>query len=243
MLLVLVLGCTAITGDFSTVVAIQYTGPSAPRVEEGDTVRLTAVALGIDGVPIANVPVIWRVLEVDPTAVGLTLDSLTGLVTATTPGGPWRVQGEADGLRTNPPIQVTVVAAPDTLVALDPPSVSTPVGVTESPAITAGVYDLTTTPGEQQPLANKRIVFRVVEPAAGSGAAAGLAIARAGSPPGTDSLVAEVLTSVSGLASLTARRVGPVQPDSAIIAAVALTARGDTVPGSPVQFVVFFEQN
>jgi len=43
----LLAACATLTGDFSDVIAIEYTGPPSPRLEEGDTVRLTAVALGL----------------------------------------------------------------------------------------------------------------------------------------------------------------------------------------------------
>ena len=39
------LACNELTGDFSDVIALEYTGPPAPRIEEGDTVRLTARVL------------------------------------------------------------------------------------------------------------------------------------------------------------------------------------------------------
>jgi len=72
-------GCTAITGDFSPVVSILYTGPLAPVVEEGDTVTLTAVALDASGDSLPDIPVIWRRLALDTAKVTFTVDSLTGL--------------------------------------------------------------------------------------------------------------------------------------------------------------------
>jgi hypothetical protein len=52
------------------------------------------------------------------------------------------------------------------------------------------------------------------------------------------------LSGTGGLTGITAERVaGLAQPDSIVIEALAFTARGDTVAGSPVRFLVFFSQN
>lgn len=232
------------TGDFSDVIAIQYTGPAAPQVEEGDTVRLVAVALGLDGEPLPEVTVIWLPLAANPDTVGFALDSLTGLLTAVFPGGPWNVQGRVEDLRVNPPIPVRVLAAPDSIAALAPARDTVPVAATVSAPLTAAVYDLTTTPGDTVGLAGKRVVFLLADPPAGSPAGAGVALGPSGQAPGADPHRVELTSGTGGLAAVTARRVaGEVQPDSIVVEAIGLTARGDTVPGSPARFVVFFSQN
>lgn len=235
--------CSALTGDFSDVIAIQYTGPPSPRLEEGDTVRLTAVALGLDGQPL-SMPVIWRVLAPNPDTVGFTLDSTSGLITATFPGGAWQVQGRVEELRTEPPILVTVLAAPDSIGVLEPAVDTVAVDAAESAALTAVVYDLTTTPGEVVGLSGTRVVFRLAEPAPGTPAAAGVALALPAQAPGTDPHLVDRLSGTGGLTGITAERVAALaQPDSIVIEALAFTARGDTVAGSPVRFLVFFSQN
>jgi hypothetical protein len=238
-----VAACSALTGDFSDVIAIQYTGPPSPRLEEGDTVRLTAVALGLDGQPL-SMPVIWRVLAPNPDTVGFTLDSTSGLITATFPGGAWQVQGRVEELRTEPPILVTVLAAPDSIGVLEPAVDTVAVDEAESAALTAVVYDLTTTPGEVVGLSGTRVVFRLAEPAPGTPAAASVALALPAQAPGTDPHLVDRLSGTGGLTGITAERVaGLAQPDSIVIEALAFTARGDTVAGSPVRFLVFFSQN
>jgi hypothetical protein len=238
-----VAACSALTGDFSDVIAIQYTGPPSPRLEEGDTVRLTAVALGLDGQPL-SMPVIWRVLAPNPDTVGFTLDSTSGLITATFPGGAWQVQGRVEELRTEPPILVTVLAAPDSIGVLEPAVDTVAVDAAESAALTAVVYDLTTTPGEVVGLSGTRVVFRLAEPAPGTPAAASVALALPAQAPGTDPHLVDRLSGTGGLTGITAERVaGLAQPDSIVIEALAFTARGDTVAGSPVRFLVFFSQN
>jgi hypothetical protein len=224
------------------VLAIQYTGPAAPRVQEGDTLRLTAVALDINGNPLPDVPIIWRVLAVPLDSVGLTLDSLTGLVTGVAAGGPWPVQGRADNLRTSQ-IQITVLPAPDSVAFVDSTRVTVDTGVVVSPPLGVIVYDLTTTPGDTVGLGGTRVVFRLTEPVPGSPEAATVALAPNGGTPGADSSLVELTTSSAGLADATAQRVGAVQPDSIIVEAFAFTAHGDTVAGSPVRFVVLFARN
>jgi hypothetical protein len=56
--------------------------------------------------------------------------------------------------------------------------------------------------------------------------------------------VVALLSRSNGQAIVTARRVsGLAQPDSILVDAFAFTARGDTVMGSPVRFVVLFPLN
>jgi hypothetical protein len=180
----------------------------------------------------------------DPDTFGFTLDSLTGLVTAVSPGGAWLVQGHVEELRTEPAIAVSVVAAPDSVGAGTPAVDTVTVAETESAAVAAVVFDLTTTPGQAIGLSGKRIVFRLADPVPGSPAAAGVALSAPGQDPGTDPHAVEQVSGAGGSAGVTAERVaGLAQPDSIVIEAEAFTARGTLVPGSPVRLLVFFLQN
>lgn len=221
------------------MVAILYTGPGAPSVAEGDTVTLTAVALDRDGNTLTDVPVIWRVLEPDTVEVPFTLDSMTGLVTGLF-AGAGRVQGDADGLRTNT-ITVTVRGVGDSIAAVDD-TVTFPGADTESPNLGATVYDVSPT-GTATPLAGAPVRFALVSPAPGTPEAATLALAPAGQAPGTDPHTALATTASSGSAFATLRRVGAGQPDTAVIEAVALTAAGDIIPGVPARFTVVIVNN
>lgn len=231
--------CTAITGDFSEVISILYTGPAAPAVLEGDTLTLSAVALDRAGDPLPDVTVIWRVLEPDTVMVGLTLDSLTGLVTGLF-AGKWRVQGDADGLRTSL-ITVTVRAVADSIAAVQD-TVTLLANATDSPSLSATVYDIAPT-GTATTIANAPVQFTLVSPAPGTAEAATLALAPPGQEPGSDPHTALDSTGTSGLAFATLRRVGPGQPDTAVVEAVALTAAGGIIPGTPARFVVLIVNN
>jgi hypothetical protein len=220
------------------VVGILYTGPGSPRVEEQDTLTLTAVALDIRGEVLPDVPVVWRILEPDTGTRAFTLDSLTGLVTGIL-AGTGRVQGLADGLRTNT-ITVTVLAVPDSIAGVEPTTVTVPPETIESPSLVAVVYDVR--PGGQAvPLSGWPVRFTIVEPAAGTPEASQVAIGLPGQLAGTDPLTVTATSIGGGLALATVRRVGDVQPDSAVVEAVALTTAGGVIPGPPARFVVLFD--
>jgi hypothetical protein len=70
-----------------------------------------------------------------------------------------------------------------------------------------------------------------------------VAIGLPGQPVGTDSLSVTATSISGGLALATVRRVGDVQPDSAVVEAVALTSAGGVIPGTPARFVVRFITN
>jgi hypothetical protein len=232
-------GCTAITGDFSDVVAVVYTGPATPSVFEDDTVRLTAVALDRNGNLLPDVTVLWRILEPDTVQVGIALDSLTGLVTGLF-AGAWRVQGDADGLRTAT-LTVTVRGVADSIAAvLD--ELTFPAADTESPSLGAAVYDVSPT-GVATPLAAAPVRFTLVSPVPGTAEAATLALAAAGQAPGEDPHTAAFSTVANGIAFATLRRVGLGQPDTAIVEAVALAPGGGIIPGAPARFTVLIVNN
>jgi hypothetical protein len=202
-------------------------------------VTLTAVALDRDGNTLTDVPVIWRVLEPDTVEVAFALDSMTGLVTGLF-AGAGRVQGDADGLRTNT-ITVTVRAVPDSIAAVED-TVTLPAADSESPTLGATVYDVSPT-GTASPLAGVPVRFALVSPAPGTPEAATLALAPVGQAPGTDPHTALATTVSSGIAFATLRRVGAGQPDTAVVEAVALTAAGGIIPGVPARFTVVIGNN
>lgn len=229
--------CTTVTGDFGPVVAIAYSGPSEPAVVEADTVTLSAVALDASGEALPEVPVIWTIVALDTSRVPFTLDTLTGLVTGRF-DGTGNVRAGADGLYTNL-IAVRVFGVADSIAAIEPSTVTVDTGVTVSPLLTAVAYDVPPT-GAVKPLGSQTVRFAVVQPAPGTPAASQLAIAPPGTAPGSDSLTVIVTSAANGSAAVTARRVGPVQPDTAIIEAVVLSPAGDVIPGPPARFLVLF---
>ena len=235
-----VAGCTAIAGDLSRIVAIEIVGSLNPAVEEGDTLRLHARAIDAAGDSVPDAAIRWSVL--DTGQVGIELDSTTGLLTALGPGS-WRVQARVEALVSGV-VSVTVTPRPDTVVAGSPDTVTVPPGGSASEGLAVVVQDLTTAPGQQLPLSDKAVHFAVVRPAPGSPTAGAIFLTAGDTIPGAEPHHVVVLTDDAGRATIVARRVsGATPPDTVDVHAVALTATGDTVPGSPVPFTVVFAVN
>ncbi len=236
------MACSQIVGDFDRVVAIEILGGTTRAVEEGDTLRLGARAVSAAGAVVPDAQIVWGILDVDSGQVGFTLESGTGLVTAVSPGAG-RVRARVDDL-TSGTVVVTVSAAPDSVGASGATRITVDSTASVSAALVVQVLDLTTTPGAQLALAGKPVHFLTIDPAPGSSAADGFYLSMSGAGPGADPHRVVVATGTDGLASVVVgRQSGVPQPDSATIDAVALTARGDTVTGSPVRFLVVFENN
>lgn len=230
-------GCSEITGDLDRVIAIDVLSSLTPTVEEQDTVRLLARAVDAAGDVVEDAPIVWEVVDTPP--VGFTVDSATGLVQAFAPGSG-RVQARVETLASGL-IRVTVTPAPDSVSAAVAED-TLALGQAASPPVSAAVWDLTTSPGEQLALAGKPVHFELVDPQPGTAAAAAVFLTPGDTVPGADPHHVAATTEADGSAGIVVRRVtGAAQPDSAIMHAYALTARGDTVPGSPVRLVVQIE--
>ena len=239
--MVLLAACSTITGDFSKVVAILYSGPARPVLEEGDTLTLTAVALGANGDTLPDVPVIWRRIALDTATVTFTVDSLTGLLTGVQMG-TGRVQGDAEGLRTDT-LRVTILGVPDSIAVADADTITVDSTETESAALTTAVYDVSPQ-GVATPLSGQTVQYSLVQPAPDSPEAAGVALGASGQPVGDDPFVVLTTTISSGKAFVTARRVDSVvAPDTVIVEAVAITSKGVVVPSPPARFLVLFVNN
>lgn len=106
-----------------TVAAVGLDPMATPSVVVGDTLRdtlgvarpLRGAAYNAEGVALAGVPVIYRILD-----RGAHVDSLTGVVVGDSVGAiPVRVLVEAGGIQTQP-VPLYIVPAPDSIVALNP---------------------------------------------------------------------------------------------------------------------------
>ena len=193
---ILLAACTELTGDFSDVVAIAYGGPTAFALQEAETRQLVAYAIDLRGDTLPEVSVVWTILELDTVAVGITLDSLSGVVTAVSPGGPWRIQGRVESLRIDPPLRVSVTAAPDSMAAVEPSRLTVAADQDQSGPITTAVFDLTTAPDQETPLSGVPVRYRLIAPDPDSAAAATLELVAAGDT-GSDPHVVTTLTGAS----------------------------------------------
>ena len=152
-------------------------------------------------------------------------------------GATGRLLAEGAGLVSNP-VSIRTLAAADTLVAagtvvdivtlaVDSVSDSLKVELADTIESASGGDSLTV------PLPGRPVIYAITEP----------------TTPGSvtlDSLHTVIMTdtvttAASGIAFVKVRLLSPPIPDSVVVQAVARRAVGDTVPGSPVTFVVRFE--
>lgn len=219
------LACETLTGTFDEVIALQVEGGTTRRVEEGTTLTLVATALDVAGNPV-TADIRWGILDTVP---GITLDSVTGLVTGVTPGGPWRVQARVGSLRATA-VAVTVAGAPDSVEAAGDTIITVTGAVT---SFGVRVLDLTTTPGTTALLTGATAHFRLLNPP-------GSVLLRA--PTAADSAARDsvaLVTAGNGVAAAIAVVTG-TPPDSVQVEAIVTTALGGSVAGSPVRFLLRF---
>ena len=222
--------------DFGNVYAISIQGTTARNVERGDTLTLKAQALDVGGAVLADQPVFWAVL--DTGAIGLTLDSTTGQVTGVSPDTV-NVQAHVATLRSDP-LRVIVTPAPDT-ISTTLARVLVPLANVESGGLLIQVQGLTSL-GTRQTAGGKTVAYAIVS---GSPSATNIFLVAHATPgdtlPGTDPTRATAISAATGDALVYVRKVaGQTPPDSAIVEATGLTARGAMVKGSPVRFTVVF---
>jgi hypothetical protein len=221
--------CTAIV-DFGRVVAIDVVGPADPTLEEGDTLRLRAYGVSAAGDSVPDAVVTWQSVIPDSASEVLRIDS-TGLITGITAGEGF-VQALHRSLAT-PLISVTVTPRPDTVTAdstrFSATSGDTPLTVTVLAFPDTGVVLIA--------LPDKTVHFVLVDPTGGSL----LRLLAGDGTPGASSDSVTAVTGTAGTATALLQQIpGTTAPDSAVIEAIALTTRLDTVPGSPIRFVVTF---
>jgi hypothetical protein len=241
-LLVLCAACTVITGDLGRIIAIEIDGAAARNVEENETVTLSARAIDAAGDTVPDAIIVWELLVADSgTAVtGFELDGTTGIIQATTPGHG-RVRARVDDLLSDT-ISIVVTGAPDSIAASGDTLLTMASGDIVSPAVAVALFDLTTDPIVESPLAEKMVTFRLVYPVPGAPEAQGFFLTEGDSVPGMDHHTLTVPTDGTGNASVFVRRIADsTLPDSAVVDAAAVTATGITVTGSPVRFTVVFE--
>lgn len=219
---VLALACGNISTDLNEVIALQVNlGPDTGKMDFGDTVTLTAVALNGRGQAV-TAPIIWSDLDTN-----VHIDSLTGAVTAHNIG-TGLIQARTGNLRSNPQ-SITVFIRPDTAfadstLARDSVSIGTKTdSLSDSIRVRVRHYD----PTDTTSLSLRPVLFSLLYPADTTSFKL--------FPAGT------VLTDVNGLAVVQVRLKQRTLPDSAVVqASVVRYFNHAAVPGSPMTFVVRF---
>ncbi len=222
-------------------------GPLQRAVEESDSLLLVARAIDAKGDTVPDVEIIWELLDADSDSapVGFLLDTQRGLISATSPG-KGRVRPKVESFTPAEYITVSVTAAPDSVMASGDLTIVMTSTETTSSKLEVLVYDLTTVPATVVPLSNKPVQFDVVVPDPDAAEAAGffLVLSPLDSVPEETPHTVVAATDDMGLAEAFVRRIlGASLPDSAVVQANVSTAIGETVRGSPIRFVVIFEND
>src|SRR5437870_3444296 len=182
--------------------------------------------------------VVWATADTAP--ILTVLDSLTGWTLVNRTGQTGRLVARSDRLVSNP-LSIRTLAAADTLfttlvstvdtvtLSADSVSDSLTVEVADTIKSSSGGDSLTVA------LAGRPVVYAITYPAT-SGPVTLVTNDSTHGLVTTDT----VATGASGIAFVQVRLLGAPVPDSVVVAAIARRAVGDTVPGSPVTFVVRF---
>jgi hypothetical protein len=220
--------------DLSRVIALDVSAPDS--LEEYDTLKPHARVLDGHGDSVAAT-IVWATADTVP--ILTVLDSLTGWTIVNRTGQTGRLVARSDRLVSNP-LSIRTLAAADTLfttlstvdtvtLSADSVSDSLMVEVADTIKSASGGDSLTVA------LAGRPVVYAITYPAT-SGPVTLVTNDSTHGLVTTDTVV----TGASGIAFVKVRLLGPPVPDSVVVAAIARRAVGDTVPGSPVTFVVRF---
>ncbi len=228
--IVLLAGCSGLTGVSDGVVTLEVDSPISATLEVGETVRVVARAIDQNG---TDVPGVIRWATPDTT---VDVDAMTGDVTGRiAQGGLARVQASVPG-RSGPLVSgfltFTITARPDLLSILGDSVLTIPAGQTESAPL---VTELRSRQPDG-PLGGREIMFRITDPVFPTEAARTVEF-------NTGSLTATVTTSAAGTPAtpVTLRLIpGTTPPDSARVVIDAVTATGAPVPGSGTRFRILF---
>jgi len=238
LLLGMLAACTVITGDLGRTVAIEIDGELTKYLEEGETITLSAAAIDAAGDSVPDAVILWELLDTDP---GFDLESTTGVIQGRFPGRG-RVRARIEELRSDT-VSIRISGAPDSIAAAGDTVITFAADVDVSPRLTSVLIDLTTDSAAMQPLVGKIVTYDLVEPSPGATEAQGFFLTVSETIPGSEPHSMVTTTDSASQAYVVLRRVaGSSLPDSAFVTANAATASGDIVRGSPVMFIVVFEQ-
>ncbi len=229
-LAVLLAGCSDLTSIQNGAVTLEVSPPPLTQLEVGQTVRLVARALDLDGNEV-EATIRWStpdtVLVVDDTSGDVT-GKLAG-------GGTGRVQAILDGTPfplVSPFLIFTVTARADTLFAPGDTVVVVPPGDASSPPLVTVLASRQ----PEGPLSGRTVTYRVVSPSFADPATRTVEF-----PGGLLTLTATTDGAGSPAPALTLlRRPGIPPPDTALVEVSAFQATGATVPGSGIRFVIVF---
>jgi hypothetical protein len=149
------MGCSDLNGTGGGVVALRVLLPSPAAVEPGDTLRLRAQAIDIDGDTIPGAEIYWRT----PDTAALDMVDSVGLVTTPLTSGTGRVQARIGSLFSD--LQtLTIRRASDTLVITGAAFDTVAPGDTASAPLVGAVLSLTP---DTAGISNTRITLALLD--------------------------------------------------------------------------------
>lgn len=222
-------------GDLNRVIAIEVSAPDS--LEQYDTLIPHARVLDGHGDSV-GATISWALPDSADSVALTLLDPGTGRLVVNQTGLTGRLLAQGDGLVSNP-VTIRTLAAADGVFGVG--SVVDTVSLSAdsvSDSLQVGVVDSIPSAGGTSlavALAGRPVVYAITEPVTPGPVTLIMADT-------THHLVTTdtATTAASGIAFVKLRLLGPAVPDSVVVQAVARRADGDTVPGSPVTFVVRF---
>lgn len=221
--------CSDINAGPGGLIALEVTAPSPAVLEQGDTVTLLrARAVDRNGDSVAA-EIRWFTLD---TAAITIVDSTTSRMFGRLPSGTGRVQARSGGLGSDV-ITFTLLPRADTLVVPGPDTLRVASADTGSAELVAQVRSF----APAGPVAGRRMIYRVVEPAFAQPADQTVALPGGGT---ADTLLSGSDGQPSAPVVLL-KIAGTTHPDSAIVEVRAYHLSGAEVAGSGQQFIVRFD--
>jgi hypothetical protein len=222
-------GCSDLSSNDDTVIALQVTSPPGATVEVGDTVTYTVVAFNRNG-DVVQATIVWST----PDTATIAVDSTAGIVLGKLPG-QGRVQASTDGLVSSLNI-LTVFASPDTLILVLPDTVVVDTLLeTNTPPLVARLESF----NPPAPVTSRPIIYELIEPVQSIADTASWTVKFA-----SGGLADTAVTTTNGepLNPVSLGRLpGITPPDSAIVEIRATRYKANQpVPGSGQRWIIRF---
>jgi hypothetical protein len=230
--LIALAGCGSLSNNEDGISTLELIQPPNSFLELDQSVQLRAVGRNTDGDSV-GITIRWRT----PDTAAVTLDSLTGLVTARLASGTARFQAAVIGSDANTPmvsdlgaITLTLTPVADTLQLFGDDSLEVAADDSVSAPLDARLL------GGGNPVTGRPLRFHIVEPAF---AATDSPTVRLSSGTITDSTMSS-FTGGPNIPVLVRRVATRPTPDRVVVEATARRASGDLIPGSGLRFVIRF---
>lgn len=231
--------CNKVVTDPSVVASVELLPIASPSVVVGDSLRDTlglpapvrAIAYNIQGDPLSDIPIRYRLLD---NTSAMVIDSVTGHVTGISVTAPLRVIADARGLQTQPRT-IAVVREPEQIAGLNiVDSVLYRFTDSEliSPALQSQLW--AGTDADSTGISDYLVSYRIVYPSGTTYDSLGELTTSSGQRSHVDT------TDQSGVAArhIKVRLLHLQEPVDSVVVEASVRYRGLALPGSPVRFIL-----